>query len=182
VGLSVLAFPFVALLTSPDYYEGFKIVGFVVFSSFAWGLASIAMMGLAIKKKAGRLGANQIIAAFVHIGLQLLLVPRFGYVASAISTLIGYTVLLILQATASRPYLKWRFPFKTLRNTFVASGVMGLVAWAIYKISRDVNKASPIYLILSISFAVKDDEKVAALQFWHKVIHRGTRAKNIRGK
>ncbi len=116
VGLSVLAFPFVALLTAPDYYEGSRIVGFVAFSSFAWGLSNIAMMGIAIKKQARRLGANQIVAASTHIGLQLLLVPRFGYVAAAISTLIGYTVLLVLQTLASRPHLTWRFPFSTLRN------------------------------------------------------------------
>lgn len=185
VGLVVLAFPFVALLTTPDYYEGYKIVGFIVFSSFAWGLANIAMMGLAIKKKAGRLGANQIMAALVHIVLQLFLVPRFGYFASAISTLIGYTILLILQATASRPYLKWHFPFKTLRHTFISSVFMGLVAWAIYGISAKGSKILPFSLILSISVAtllyfislwalgeVKDEEKVAALQFWHKLIHR----------
>ena len=58
VGLSVLAFPFVAFLTAPDYYEGYRIVGFVVFSSFAWGLSNIAMMG-AIKKKTRRIGSQQ---------------------------------------------------------------------------------------------------------------------------
>ena len=140
VGLSVLAFPFVALLTTPDYYEGSRIVGFVVFSSFAWGLANIAMMGIAIKKQARRLGANQIVAASTHIGLQLLLVPRFGYVAAAISTLIGYTVLFVLQTLASRPHLTWRFPFSTLRNVIAASVVMGLAAWGIYGISGDGSK------------------------------------------
>jgi O-antigen/teichoic acid export membrane protein len=185
VGLSVLAFPFVALLTSPDYYEGFKIVGFVVFSSFAWGLAFIASMGIAIKKKALRLGANQIIAAFTHIGLQLLLVPRFGYAAAAISTLIGYTVLFVLQALASRPYLTWRFPFSTLRNVVVASVLMGLAAWGIYGISGDGRKGSPAYLFLSIIVAVfiyvvclwwlgevKEKEKHAGLQLWYRVTGR----------
>lgn len=150
VGLSVLAFPFVALLTTPDYYKGSRIVGFVVFSSFAWGLSNIAMMGIAIKKQALRLGANQIIAAATHIGLQLLFVPRFGYLASAISTLIGYTVLFVLQTLASRPHLTWRFPLSTLRNVIAASFLMGLVAWGIYGISGVVSKGSPVYLFLSI--------------------------------
>jgi len=182
VGVSILARPFVALLTAPDYYEGSKIVGFVVFSSFAWGLSNIAMMGIAIKKQARRLGANQIVAAFTHIGLQLLLVPRFGYVASAISTLIGYTVLLVLQTLASRPYLTWRFPFRTLRNVMAASVVMGLVAWGIYGMSHAWSKVSLAYLFLSIIVAVptyvvclwwlgevKPEEKHAVLQLWHRV-------------
>jgi O-antigen/teichoic acid export membrane protein len=186
VGLSVLAFPFVALLTTPDYYEGSRIVGFVVFSSFAWGLANIAMMGIAIKKQARRIGANQIIAASTHIGLQLLLVPRFGYVAAAISTLIGYTVLLVLQTLASRPHLTWRFPFNTLRNVMAASAVMGLAAWGIYRLSGAGNKSSPVYLFLSIVVAVptyfvclwflgevKKEEKNKVMQLWSKVTGKG---------
>lgn len=182
VGLSVLAFPFVALLTAPEYQEGYRIVGFVVFSSFIWGLSNIAMMGIAIKKQAHRLGANQIVAVTAHIGLQLLLVPRFGYIASAISTLVGYTVLLVLQTLASRPHLTWRFPFRTLRNVMVASAVMGLAAWGIYGRSGDGSKGSPVYLFLSIVVAVptytgclwwlgevKQEEKHAVSQLWSRV-------------
>jgi O-antigen/teichoic acid export membrane protein len=189
VGLSVLAFPFVALLTAPDYYEGYKIVGFVVFSSFSWGLANIAMMGIAIKKQARRLGANQIVAASAHIGLQLLLVPRFGYVASAISTLVGYTVLLFLQALASRPHLTWRFPFSTLRNVIAASVVMGVAAWGIYRLSSEWSKGSPAYLLLSIVVAVptyvaclwwlgevRKEEKNSVMQVWHRVRHKEAQA------
>jgi len=182
VGLTVLAFPFVALLTTPDYYEGSRIVGFVAFSSFAWGLANIAMMGIAIKKQARRLGANQIAAASTHIGLQLLLVPRFGYVAAAISTLIGYTVLLVLQTLASRPHLTWRFPFSTLRNVIAASVVMGLAARGIYGLSSAGSMGSPAYLFLSIAVAmptyvvclwwlgeVQEEEKHTVMQLWYRV-------------
>ncbi len=189
VGLSVLSFPFVALLTSRDYYEGFKIVGFVVFSSFAWGLAFIASMGIAIRKKALRLGANQIIAASAHIGLQLLLVPRFGYTAAAISTLVGYTVLFIMQASASRPHLTWRFPFSTLRNVTAASIVMGLVAREIYGMSHDGGSVSPVNLLLAIGVAaltyfvclwllgeVKGQEKRTVLELWARLRARQARA------
>jgi O-antigen/teichoic acid export membrane protein len=154
IGVSILAFPFVALLTAPDYYEGSRIVGFVVFSSFAWGLINIANMGLTIKQQARRLGRNTIIAAATHIGLQLLFVPRFGYVAAAICTLIGYAVLLLLQTMSSRPHLAWRFPLTTLRNVTAASILMGLVAWGTYGISGAQSQASPSYLALSIAVAV----------------------------
>ena len=185
VGLSVLAFPFVALLTAPDYYEGSRIVGLVVFSSFVWGLAHFAMMGLTIKRQARRLGANQIVAAAIHIGLQLLLVPRFGYVASAISTLIGYTALLFLQAKASRRYLAWRFPFSTLRNAVAASVVMGLAAWGVYRMSGAGSKVSLAHLFLSIAIAVPtygiclwwlgevdEAEKKTAVALWDRVTAR----------
>ncbi len=187
VGLSILAFPFVALLTSPEYYEGSKIVGYVVFSSFAWGLSNIALMGAAIKKRTGRLGANQIIAAGTHILIQLLLVSRFGYLVSAISTLIGYTLLFILQTLTSRPHLRWQFPFRTLRNVTIASALMGAAAWGIYSLSNNRTGVSLVFLLLSILVAVvlyaaclwilgevKEDEKAAASQLWHGLFKKRT--------
>jgi len=154
VGLTILALPFVKLLTSPEYYEGSKIVGFVVFSSVAWGMANIAMMGITIKKKALQIGTNQIIAATVHIGLQLFFVPKFGYFAAAVSTLIGYTLLFALQTTSSRPFLTWKFPFSTLRNVIFATIIMGLAVLIAYLLIGQEKINSNIFLLISILGAI----------------------------
>lgn len=181
VGLSVLSFPFVALLTSPEYYEGYRIFWLVALSSFVWGLANIAQMGMAIKKRTRRLGANQIIAAVIHIGLAVLLVPRFGYAVAAATTLVGYSVLLILHTLSSRPHLPWHFPFATLRNVLAASSVMGLITYMVYGLSGKANDVSIVYLVLSVLAAVpsyffllwvfgeiKEKEKEFIFQFWQR--------------
>jgi O-antigen/teichoic acid export membrane protein len=185
VGLSVLAFPFVEVLTAPEYYEGSRIVGPVVFSSFIWGLAHIAMMGLTIGKQARRLAVNQMLAAGIHVGLQFLLVPRFGYTASAVSTLVGYIALLVLEAKSSGRYLTWRFPFATLRNAMVASAIMGVTAWALYRVSGAGGQWAPAYLLLSVAVAVPtyalclvllgevdESERRTAAALWGRVIAR----------
>ncbi len=185
VGLSVLAFPFVVLLTSPEYYEGYRIFGLVTLSSFAWGLANIAQMGMAIKKRTRQLGANQIISAVIHIALAVFLVPRFGYAAAAVSTLIGYSTLLFLQARSSRQYISWHFPFRTLINVLVASFVMGLVTYYVYALAGDANDVSLKYLALSVLVAVpvyllllwvlgevKENEKNIILQSWKRFVNR----------
>lgn len=184
-GLSLLAFPFVALLTAEAYHEGYRIVGYVAFASFAWGLSHIAHMGLAIQKKARRLGINQIIAASVNLGLNLVLIPRFGYLAAGITTLIGYALLLVLQTYASRQYLTWRFPFGALRNVVIATTCMGLAVWGIYGMSGDRSELHPVYLLLSIVVAVlvyflclwwlgeaNEKEKATVRRFWYRVVDK----------
>jgi len=180
IGMSVLAFPFVSILTAPEYYEGYKIVGFVVLSSFLWGLAQIANLGLTIKKQALRLGVNQVLAALTHIALQLLFVPRFGYIVSAISTLIGYTVLVVLNTLSSRPHLRWRFPFNTLRNTVIASLLMGLFSQVIYTFFEMNGLILALFLSILVSIPVyfialwflgeiSKEEKKSFLGFWTKI-------------
>lgn len=182
VGVTVLAYPLVALLTAPEYYEGYKIVGFVAFSSFTWGLANIAQMGIAIKKQTRLLAGNQILASLIHIGLALLLVPRFGYAAAAVTTLAGYSILLMLNSLASRQQLTWMFPFKSLRNILIATLLMGGVAWGVYSIPGVEDGISIPYLFLSIALAsgvyaaclwllgeVMEDEKNKIFQLWHRL-------------
>lgn len=187
VGLTVLGLPFVSLLASPEYFEGAKVIGFVVFSSFIWGMSNIAMLGVAIKKKAGRLGTNQIIAAAVHIGLQILFVPRFGYIAAAVSTLIGYTTLFVLQALASRPHLTWRFPFRTLKNVLISSAVMTLAILGFYALIGAFGADSPVFLFVCIILVLPvyfgslwvvgepaNDEKKVILEYWNRLRGRAS--------
>jgi len=133
-GLSLLARPFVALLTAETYQEGYRIVGYVAFSRFSWGLFMIAAMGTLIKKDTRRIAINQTVAALVNLGLNLVLVPRFGFVAAGITALIGYALLFALQAYASRLYLTRLFPCRTLRNVVIATMCMGLAVYGLSSI------------------------------------------------
>jgi O-antigen/teichoic acid export membrane protein len=179
VGLTVTAFPFVALLTAPAYYDGYRVVGLIALGSFAWGLSHIACMGLAVAKRSRRLGTNQIIAALVNMGLNIILVPRFGFVAAGFTTLIGYVILVALQAWGSRQYLSPRFPMGTARNVIIAVTFMALAAWGIYGLSGDrgglhlgylalsVAAAAPVYcLALVLLGEAREQERIAAARLW----------------
>jgi O-antigen/teichoic acid export membrane protein len=184
IGLTLLAFPLVALLTAKSYHEGYRIVGYIAFSSFAWGLSQIASVGTLIKKQTRRIAFNQIIAAVVNLSLNLVLVPRFGFIAAGVTTLAGYASLLVLQAYASRPYLTWLFPFRTLRNTIIASACMGLTVWRVYALSGNTDGVDVLYLFLSIVVAIpfyvvalwllgeaSEGEKLNIKRFWYRLTY-----------
>ncbi len=182
-GLSVLARPFVALLTTEAYQEGYRIVGLVAFSGFAWGLSQIASRGLLIGKDTHRISINQIVAFSINLGLNLVLVPRFGFVAAGITTLVGYSVLFILQAYGSRLYVTWLFPFRTLRNVAIATIVIGLVVSGVYSLSHSGSSGVHVgYLLLSIAVAVpvyfacllllgeaSEEERAVAGRLWYRI-------------
>jgi O-antigen/teichoic acid export membrane protein len=153
-GLSILASPFISLFTATPYHEGYRIVGYIAFSSFAWGLARFAITGTLIMKKSRRIAINQIVATLVTLILNLLLIPRIGFLAAGITTLIGYTVLFMLQAYASRLYLTWQFPFRTLRNVVIATSCMGFAVLGIYGMPGTRDSVLPGNLALSIIAAV----------------------------
>jgi O-antigen/teichoic acid export membrane protein len=184
VGLTVLARPFVALLTTNAYADGARIVGFISFSSFAWGLAQIAGRGMLIQKKTGQVATNQGIAAVVNLILNLLLVPRFGFVMAGMANLIGYVLLIGLQAYTSRAYLTWHFPMKTLWRVSLSAVVMALSVTVFYRLGAYGERDAPgvVWLFLSMGVGalvyfvallllqeIRKEERAWARRFVHKV-------------
>lgn len=154
VGLSLFASQFVAILTDPAYHKGYRIVGLIAFSSLVWGLSQLAGMGILIEKKTKRIAANQLIAAGVNIGLNILLIPLFGFMAAALTTLLGYIVLLALQVHTARPYLRWSFPFRTLRNSAISAALMAIVVVGVERLSRSEPLMNPLMLIVGVILGI----------------------------
>lgn len=154
LGLGLLGRPLVTLLATDTYAGGHRIMVFIAFSSVAWGLSQIASMGTLLKERTYRVAINQVVAAAITVGLNLALIPRFGFMVAGITTLIGYAILLALQAYASRAHLIWRFPMKTLRNSVIASTMMALSVSRIFTLSVDIDGVHAGYLLAGISTAV----------------------------
>lgn len=181
VGLTGLALPFITLLTGEAYHDGYRIVGFVACSTFAWGLSRIACWGLILNNKTFRFAMNQLLAGALNIGLNILLVPVYGYAVAAVTTLVGYALLLVLQAHASRKYLTWKLPLGTV---FRVGGAALLMGAALYGANAlDVGNTDLIPTLAKIALGafvyagallafgeITSDEKGAAKRFLFKLI------------
>ena len=86
-------------------------------------------------------------AGLVNVGLNLLLVPRYGYMAAAITTLIGYIVLLALMVISSRKYFIWDFPFRSLGRAVLSSAIMGAV---VYPVGNSLTSSPLLNLLAAI--------------------------------
>jgi O-antigen/teichoic acid export membrane protein len=155
VGLTVLAKPFVSLLTSPEYLEGYKIVGFVSLASMLYGFAQLFGVGILLRKQTGRIAINQVIAGGLNFVLNLFLVPRFGFVAAGVTTLLGYACLLALQAFSARGLLRWRFPFSSLLRSSLSAGVMALGILGLQRaLPPEAADGNVIFLLLSVVMGI----------------------------
>jgi O-antigen/teichoic acid export membrane protein len=152
VGLSVLAKPIITVFAAPQYYEGYIIIPLVAFGAFLLGLQRRFSSGLTFYKKTNIIMFCIIASGLLNIGLNFLLVPRYGYMAAASTTLASYAFLLMLMVITSRHFFVWEFPFKSLGKISFASAIMGMVIY--YAGSFSITSSTIANLILSIFLGI----------------------------
>ncbi len=130
VGISVLKEPIINILTVPEYYEGAKIIPWIALGGFFLGLQQRFGAGLSFYKKTTPVMLCIIASGLLNIGLNILLIPKYGYMAAAVTTLVSYAFLLLLIIIISRRFFVWPFPFTSLLNATIASLIMGGVMYS----------------------------------------------------
>jgi O-antigen/teichoic acid export membrane protein len=151
IGISVLQNPILSVLSTSDYYEGAKIIPLVALGVFFLGLVQIFDTGLCLQKKTYINMLCVTLSSILNLGLNFLLVPKYGYIAAAFTTLISYAFLLCLMIIVSRRFFLWEFPFKSLTKAMCASSVMGIV---VYHIGNNLTSSTLLNLILSVVVGV----------------------------
>jgi len=126
VGISVLAKPLFQVLTTEAYLPGASVLPWVGFGALLYALSLQAYTGLVVAKKMMAMARNYLLAGLINVLINIILVPKFGFMAAAVSTAVAYGVLLALNVFSATKYLPWLFPWRTLRNVLLASGTMAL--------------------------------------------------------
>lgn len=146
-GMSVLSEPIIKIMTGKQYLEGYKVIPFVTLGFLFLGLQQRFHAGFQYYKRTIFITIIIAVASFFNLILNFIFIPKYGYFAAASTTLVSYIFLLFLAVIFSRRLFRWPFPFKSVLNFIIASGIMGgLIYFVISKL--DLNPF--LNLIISI--------------------------------
>lgn len=110
IGVIMVGPEVVKLLASSAYWDGIKIIPPVVLSNFVIFAYTLYVNVEHYYKKTKGITVNTVIAAITNIILNYLLIPKFGYVAAAYTTLVSYLVSFGLHANKSKAIEPSLFP------------------------------------------------------------------------
>ncbi|HEX9351495.1 MAG TPA: oligosaccharide flippase family protein [Gaiellaceae bacterium] len=83
----------VRLLTTPDFYAGSRVVAPLAFSAVIFGAYIVVVTSIG---RAGRRGSNWIVtgaAALLNVVLNIVLIPPYGMMGAAVSTVVAYAAM-----------------------------------------------------------------------------------------
>ena len=99
--LSLFGDQLVALMTTPEFFEGASVIPILGLGLVFNGCYTIFATGMNITKKMGRIFLVTGIPAVLNLALNYLLIPPYGMIGAAWSTLVSYLLMALLSWQAS---------------------------------------------------------------------------------
>lgn len=132
-GLILVGPEILKLLAAPAYWEGTSIIPPIVLANYFIFVYTFYVNIEHYYKKTVRITGNTLIAAGVNIILNYILIPKYGYVAAAYTTLISYLIAMYLHARYSKKMAGEVFPV----NIFIKPLILIALSTILYYLLID---------------------------------------------
>ena len=100
------------ILASKPYWEGIKIIPLIIAANYISFMYTFYVNIEHYYKKTMQISTLTIFAAVLNIILNYLLIPKFGYVAAALTTMISYLTILFLHSYFAKKIEPTLYPLK----------------------------------------------------------------------
>jgi O-antigen/teichoic acid export membrane protein len=104
LGLAALSTDVFRLLLTPEFEPGRFITPFSAFAYVLYGIFTIVTTGLNLESQTRRLPLVMGATAASNVALNLVLIPRLGYLGAAVSTILSYGLLALSAGRVSQRY------------------------------------------------------------------------------
>ena len=141
LALSIIIKEVMTLIASASFHDAYKVVPVVALAYVFQGMNRFVLAGTYIAKKTMWLAPVGLLTAAANVGLNLLLIPRFGMMGAAWATAFSFLLMAILSLSVSQKV--YRLPY-----VFGRVAALGSIAIIVFSFSTLITVPS---LILELS-------------------------------
>jgi len=153
LGLSLFSKEVIKLLAlNPDYWAAYTVVPVIVLAYVFSGGKSVTSLGMYLTGKTRFIAYNTIFAMLLNIGLNFLLIPKYGMMGAAIATLITFIVLYVISQIMSNRFYKIPFDNRKILNLLLLSIVLYFIPYLFYDMRLITNIIVKILILISFPF------------------------------
>ncbi len=109
----------------PAYHSADSIIPIIVMSTVFYGIYNIFTTGISIQRKTWFVVVFTALSAFVNVAVNLILIPLYGSMGAAISTLLAYALLAFIAYIVNQRL--YRIPYEI--GIFVMELLIGIVLY-----------------------------------------------------
>jgi O-antigen/teichoic acid export membrane protein len=96
LAISLLSKEAIEAFANEEYWAAYSVVPIIVLTYAIWALRKNILVAVILKKKTQSQALIFFVGAVINIGLNFLLIPRYGIMGAASSTIITYIIIMII--------------------------------------------------------------------------------------
>ncbi len=151
-GVLVVSKQLSGLLFAPSYQEAHMVMFFVSIALTFSFLTECSNKAFELNRKTKNIFIYSLIGGVANFVLNLLLVPKFGYMVAAYTTCLGFMIYFTLSKINSRKYYKWNLGIGFYLKVIFTSLAMAIVV-QLLKIKFGTELLNMIiYIIIAVVF------------------------------
>lgn len=129
--MSVYADFLVPFVTTPDYGAGAKVIPFLVFAHVAAQSFQTMGPGISLAEKTWHYAWITGATALLNMGLNFLMVPRWGFMGAGLATLISFVVYWQVKVWVASKYFRVGYPVGRINSFFILALLLSVmvVVW-----------------------------------------------------
>lgn len=124
-GISIFSIEILSIMVNEQYLSSYIVLPGLLFAQLLYASNTIVSYGLSFEKKSGQLLLTVTVAALLNLGLNICFIPKFGLIAAALTTWVGYCAMLMITYKLSQKV--YECPYK-IKRVIVFNFAMLLIA------------------------------------------------------
>ena len=145
----------VQIMAAPEFHSVYRVTYWIIAAQLLSAYYYIPANLLFVKGKTQYIPIVTITSGIINIGLNLWLVPIYGYMASAWATLISYAVMLFLVWYFSKKIYHLNYEYKRIGTAVFAAACLFAISLLIPDINLVINIFIKILLFISYPLILK---------------------------
>lgn len=123
-GFNVVSSDLILLLASKKYLQSTIVIPYIITGLVIYGTWCFFGAGLFIHKKTYKIMVLMVTSCILNIGLNFILIPRYGIIGAAIATLFAYIYYIILLIIFSFRKIQFKIYYKNILKYLICGIVM----------------------------------------------------------
>ncbi len=125
--LSVFGHTLVPWITTPEYTAGALAIPFLTFSHIAAQSYQTMSPGIIISGKTWHFTWITAVAALINVGLNIILIPTYGFTGAALATFISFFVYWVIKIIIAHSHFPIKYPFVKIFATYFILFALSLI-------------------------------------------------------
>jgi len=151
----------ISLVVSPKYADSFIIIPLIALGGLCSALFQIWVRAFAYVNKTYIISLISVVVTIFNIGLNLLLIPEYGYKVAALTTFISYLAMALICMLSFKYYLKI-FDVNITKQLIYIS-LLGIIYLFFSRIDLNIYLTVSLKLIILILFFFHFKKKIMCL-------------------